>query len=166
MQRESLLFILCYPCVCFKGRGQQASIPDKLLHLRGHGWEVWFITSKKTQPLTKQTLTVCDEYKYLGTSSNTLSCVNPSMCMICLHSGVRSELNWASTAGRMTVFAILEIIISDFKKRKSTHNHYTYQALQHIKISDTSSLTLCGGSISVLYMRANVSECLHFLIVN
>lgn len=51
------------------------------------------------------------------------------MCMICLHSGIRSELNWASTGGRMTVFAILEIIISDFKNAKAhtTTLHTVYQ---------------------------------------
>lgn len=90
------------------------SFSDKSLHSR----EVWFITSEKTQTFNKQTLTAADGYKYQGTSSNTLSRVNPSMCMICFHSGIRSELNWAPTAGRMTVFAIPEIIISDFIKAR------------------------------------------------
>lgn len=70
------------------------------------------MTSEKTSHT--QTLTADKGYKYQKTSSNTLSRANPSMCMICLHSGIRSELNWAPTAGRMTIFAILEIIISDF----------------------------------------------------
>lgn len=59
---------------------------------RGHGWEAWFITSETTQSFTEQTLALCCWYKYPRTSFNILSHVNPTMSMICLHCGIRSEL--------------------------------------------------------------------------
>lgn len=93
---------------------------------RGHGWEAWFITSETTQSFTEQTLALCCWYKYPGTSFNILSHVNPTMCMICLHCGIRSELKWASTAGRMTVFAILGIIISDPIKASNKIEKHTW----------------------------------------
>lgn len=63
------------------------------------------------------------------------------MCMIRFHPGLRSQLNWDPTAGRMTVFAIIE------KARPILY--ITHKELQCIGDSEVPSLKIQIISMSV-----------------
>lgn len=78
--------------------------------------KVWFITADQIQSFNKQKLTKGDGYKYQGTSSKTPQLSKPAVCVIRFHSWLRSDLNWDPTAGRVTISAILDTIISYFIK--------------------------------------------------